>query len=76
MSPFCTLWRGLGGSGCNSSHYCKGLGLLLAAPSKREIMPEPLGVKVRHDLARAVYDDHVMVMGCPVEARVVSDLAP
>ncbi|HZD93826.1 MAG TPA: hypothetical protein VE133_06200 [Candidatus Sulfotelmatobacter sp.] len=35
-----------------------------------------LDLKVRHDVARAVYDDHVMVIGCPVEARVVSDLAP
>jgi hypothetical protein len=35
-----------------------------------------LDLKVRHDLARAVYDDHLMMIVCPVETRVVSDLVP
>jgi hypothetical protein len=30
-----------------------------------------LDLKVRHDLARRVYDDHLMMIVCPVEARVV-----
>src|SRR6476619_1750625 len=35
-----------------------------------------LDLKVRHDLARRVDDDHLVMIVCPVEARVVSDLAP